>query len=218
MPGALLVVFAANPPRSQCSASSSDTMKRPATALAALSALLAAASALQASPAAQGLTNPDLGSRSRLQRGCVLLDAVGRPRFSSAACAGNQMGPRLLQQPSAQAVMTSGCTCPPRFLAGAPAQASFLPGRHTRGGWHQLWVSTSDAFPDEQQALALGYAEGWLTGEGSLPSSSPPILLELVGFGGEALGLPARTSRRRRPDCGRPPIFPNFLAVQTDRA
>ncbi|KAI7844422.1 hypothetical protein COHA_002016 [Chlorella ohadii] len=81
---------------------------------------------------------PDVDKRPQLQRGCVLLDAAGgSPHFAASA---------------------SAC-------AGAAAHATFLPGQHTRGGWHQLWVSTSDAHSDEQQALALGFAEGWLTAE-----------------------------------------------------
>ncbi|KAL4420666.1 hypothetical protein ABPG75_010322 [Micractinium tetrahymenae] len=46
---------------------------------------------------------------------------------------------------------------------GDAARGSFLPGRHAASGWGQLSIATDGAFTDEQQALALGYLEGWLT-------------------------------------------------------
>ena len=112
------------------------------------------------------------GSRNaQLQQGCVLLDSAG-PRFLAATagareCAGADSICSRTQacHPSAAWLPHQHTRWPPE--AGAAAQATFLPGQRTRGGWHQLWVSTSAAFPDEQQALALGYAEGWLTGERS---------------------------------------------------
>lgn len=50
------------------------------------------------------------------------------------------------------------------MLAGAAARGSFLAGRHAASGWGQLSIETDGAYSDEQQALALGYLEGWLTG------------------------------------------------------
>lgn len=55
---------------------------------------------------------------------------------------------------------------------GAPAPhasacwVAFRPAHGSRGGWHLLSITTSEDFGDEQQALALGFLEGWLTGVG----------------------------------------------------
>lgn len=48
--------------------------------------------------------------------------------------------------------------------AAAAAWAALEPAVGSRGGWHQLTIRTSPAFTDSQQAQALGWLEGWLTG------------------------------------------------------
>lgn len=149
-----------------------DVVSQLAAALAAALLLAIPAAALQGPAGAQDLfSEPDVDKRPQLQRGCVLLDAAGgSPCFAAgaSACAGARAGwaGRLWEGTSQAPHRTQLRDARPfSLLAGAAAHATFLPGQHTRGGWHQLWVSTSDAYSDEQQALALGFAEGWLTGE-----------------------------------------------------
>ncbi|KAL4451415.1 hypothetical protein ABPG77_009487 [Micractinium sp. CCAP 211/92] len=111
--------------------------------LAAAAALLAALTVVQTDTARALFPTEDedasggFYSHSRpIEEGCVLLDSLsGTPRFAAGAGA----------------------------CAGAAARGSFLPGRHAASGWAQLSISTDGAYTDEQQALALGFLEGWLT-------------------------------------------------------
>ena len=58
--------------------------------------------------------------------------------------------------------------CPLLLFTGAAATGSYLDGKVTRGGWYQLSISTSPDYTDQEQALALGYLEGWLSGAPAL--------------------------------------------------
>ena len=117
---------------------------------------------------------------SPIQRGCVSLGAGSLLHFRAAAdgdCEGALVAPPPPPPPAKSSALgllnmaSPPAACrnpfhgrPPMLLPGAVAQGSFLPGRHTSGGWGQLSIATSAAYSDEQQSLALGYLEGWLTG------------------------------------------------------
>ena len=174
LPGAMWSRQQLNPPPSQDPSSPHIAMQQPAAAAAAFLLLATAAAAVQVPPDAQDpLAAPDIGKKAQLQQGCVLLDATGSPRFaaSASACAGAAVAAAALQAANHPVPHDTAAPHADDIIylipAGAAAHAAFLPGQHTRGGWHQLWVSTAEEYTDEQQALALGFAEGWLTGDSS---------------------------------------------------
>lgn len=112
-----------------------SVMAPPVRALAACLLLAASAWALRAP--GEPVLGPDGDSDAVQECCCVLAD--GTPQFRPGAAG------------------AAACE-------GAAAWAAFRPGQRSVGGWHQLHIRTSGSFEDEQQALALGFLEGWLTG------------------------------------------------------